>query len=59
VGWGAGREKKMRNRAKWSIPSGGLLSGQETLKEMFNILSHQGNASENNFEFLPHTRQNG
>jgi len=28
-------------------------------KEMFNILSHQGNASQNNPEIPPHTSQNG
>ena len=26
---------------------------------MFNILNHQGNANQNNFEIPPHTSQNG
>ena len=30
--------------------SRGNSNGQETLKEMFNILSHQGNANQNYFE---------
>jgi hypothetical protein len=31
----------------------------EAPKEMFNILSHQGKANENNPEIPPHTSQNG
>ena len=31
----------------------------ETLKEMFNILSHEGNANQNNSEIPLHTTQNG
>jgi hypothetical protein len=34
-------------------------NGQETLKEMFNTLSHQGNASQNDSEILPYTYENG
>jgi len=32
---------------------------EKHLKEMFNILNHQGNADQNNPEIPPHTRQNG
>jgi hypothetical protein len=32
---------------------------EKHLKIMFNILSHQGNASQNNPEIPPHTSQNG
>jgi hypothetical protein len=31
----------------------------EAPKEMFNILSHQGNANQNDPEHPPHTSQNG
>jgi hypothetical protein len=34
------------------------LNGQDTLKEIFNLLSHQENANQINSEILPHTRQN-
>jgi hypothetical protein len=37
----------------------GVSRGQETLKEMFNILSHQGNANQNDFEILCYSCQNG
>jgi hypothetical protein len=39
-----------------------ISNGQETLKEMFSILSHQKNANQanqNNFEILSYTCQNG
>jgi hypothetical protein len=36
-----------------------MLSDQEAPKEIFNILSHQGNANQNNPEIPPHTSQNG
>jgi hypothetical protein len=32
---------------------------EKHLKKMFNILSHQGNANQNNPEIPPHTSQNG
>jgi hypothetical protein len=32
---------------------------EKSPKEMFNILSHQENANQNNPEILPHTSQNG
>ena len=35
------------------------LEWPEAPKEMFNILSHKGNANQNNPEIPPHTRQNG
>jgi hypothetical protein len=35
----------MGYRAKQKILNQGILNGWETPKEMFNILSHQGNAS--------------
>jgi hypothetical protein len=37
----------------------GISNGQEALKEMFNILSHQRNANQNDPEILPHTHQDG
>ena len=36
-----------------------ISNGREAPKEMFNILSHQGNANQNKPEILPHTSQNG
>ena len=38
------------NRSKQRILKRGNSNGWETLNGMFNILSHQGNANENNFE---------
>jgi hypothetical protein len=35
------------------------LNGQEAPKAMFNILSHQENANQNNPDIPPHTSQNG
>ena len=32
---------------------------REALKEMLNVLSHQENSSQNDFEILPYTHQNG
>jgi hypothetical protein len=46
-------------RAKQRILNRGILNGLEALKEMFKILSHQGNANENYPEILPYTNQNG
>jgi hypothetical protein len=43
---------------KQRILTWGTLNGQEAPKEMFNILSHQGNANQNNPEISPHTSQN-
>jgi hypothetical protein len=44
---------------KQRILNRGISNGQETLKQMFNILSHQGNANQNNPEILPYNNQNG
>jgi len=49
----------MEYRAKQNILSWGLLNGQKAPKEMLNILSHKGNANQNNPEISPHTSQNG
>jgi hypothetical protein len=48
----------MGYRAKQRILNCEILHGPEAPKEMFNILSHQGNANQNNPEILPHTSQN-
>jgi hypothetical protein len=42
----------MGYRAKQRILISGISSGQETLKDMFDILSHQGNANQNDHEIL-------
>jgi hypothetical protein len=49
----------MGYRAKQRILNRGNSNGWEETKEMFNILSHQGNANQNNPEIPPHTSQNG
>jgi len=36
-----------------------ISNGQDELKEMFNILSHQKNANQNNSEIQPYTNQQG
>jgi hypothetical protein len=36
----------------------GFPNGGETLKEMFNILNHQGNVNQNYFEIPSYTHQN-
>ena len=43
----------MGYRAKQRSLYGGITDGQEALKEMFNTLSCQGNANQNDFEILP------
>ena len=48
----------MGYRAKQRILNRGISNGQEALKEMFNILSHQGNANPNNPEIPSYTNQN-
>jgi hypothetical protein len=45
----------MRYRTKQKIHNRGISNCQEAPKEMFNILSHQGNANQNNTEIPPHT----
>ena len=47
--------KKWGYRAKQRILNWGILNGSESSKEMFNILSHQGNANQNNPDIPPHT----
>ena len=49
----------MGYRAKQRILNRGISNGQEALKEMFSILSHQGNANQKDSEILPYTSQNG
>jgi hypothetical protein len=49
----------MGHRAKLRIFKGGKSNGCEAPKEMSNILSHQGNANQNNPVILSHTRHNG
>jgi hypothetical protein len=49
----------MGYKAKQRIHNRGLSNGQEALKEMFKVLSDQGNANQNNTEIQPHTNQNG
>jgi len=46
-------------RAKQRILIWRISNGWETPKEMFNILSHQRNANQNNPEIPPYTSQNG
>jgi hypothetical protein len=46
-------------RAKQRILNREILNGQETLKEMFITLCHQGNANQNNPEIPPYNNQNG
>jgi hypothetical protein len=49
----------MVNRAEQRILNLGSSNGREAPKEMFNILSHQGNANQNNPDIPPHISQNG
>jgi hypothetical protein len=49
----------MGNRAKQRILNWGIYISQETTKETFNFLSHQGIANQNYHEIPPHTSQNG
>jgi hypothetical protein len=49
----------MGYRAKQRILNRQISNGQETLKEMLSIISHQGNANQNDSEFPPYTHQNG
>ena len=44
--------------AKQRMLNKGILNGREALKEMFNILSHQGNANQNNAKIPPYAKQN-
>jgi hypothetical protein len=49
----------MGYRAKQIIHNRGISSGQDALKEMFNMLSHQGTTNQNDPEIPPYiTNQN-
>jgi hypothetical protein len=49
----------MGYKAKQKFLNRGISKGRETPKEMLNVLSHQGNANQNNSEVPPYTHQNG
>jgi hypothetical protein len=49
----------MEYRTKQRILNREILNDQEILKEILNILSHQGNANQNNTEISSFTNQNG
>ena len=49
----------MECRAKQKILKREISNGQEALKEMFKVLSHQGNANQNDPEIPSYTNQNG
>ena len=51
--------KKMEHRTKKRILNRGISNGQEALTEMFDILSHQRNANQNDPKIPPNTSQNG
>ena len=46
-------------RAKQKILKREISNGQEALKEMVKVLSHQGNVNQNNHEVQSYTHQNG
>jgi hypothetical protein len=48
----------MGKRAEQRIINLGKLNGQEAPTQQFNILSHHGNANQNNPVIPPHTSQN-
>jgi hypothetical protein len=49
----------MEYKAKQRILNRGISNGQEALKEVFNILSHQENINQNYSEILSYTQHNG
>ena len=49
----------MDYRANQRILNRGLTNNCESIKETFNICSHQGNANQNFPEIPPYTNQNG
>ena len=49
----------MECRAKQKILKREISNGQEALKEMFKVLSHQRNANQNDPEIPHSTSQNG
>jgi hypothetical protein len=46
-------------KSKPRILDRGISKGWEVLKEMFSILSHQGNANQNDPEIPTYSNQNG
>ena len=48
----------MKYKAKQRILNKRISNGQEVPKEMFKVLSHQGNAIQNHAEIPPYTYQN-
>ena len=48
----------MGYRSKQRILNKGISNGHETLKQMLNILSTQGNANKNDAKMLSYTCQN-
>ena len=50
---------RMGYGAKQRILQKEISNGQEILKEIFKVLSHQGNANQNDPEIPPYTNQNG
>jgi hypothetical protein len=48
----------MEYRDKQRILNRGILKGQESLKEIFKIQSHQGNVNQNNSEIPSYTHHN-
>ena len=51
--------KNMGHRTIQRIHKRGILNSREALKELFKVLSGQGNANQNDPEILPYTNQNG
>ena len=52
--------KKTNNPIKnWDAELNRILNGGEALIEMLKLLSHQGNANQNNLEILPYSNENG
>ena len=49
----------MGHSTKQRILNKGISNGWEALKEMFKVLSHQGNTNQNNSEVPSYTGQNG
>jgi hypothetical protein len=51
--------KNIGYRDKQRIHNRVISNGKEALKEVFKVLSDQGNANQNNPEIPPYTNQNG
>jgi hypothetical protein len=52
-------EKQLDTKLSKEFSSEEYRMAEKHLKNMFNLLSHQGNANQNNSEIPPHTSQNG